>query len=338
MDYDKAIGNAIDWEIRNWQERQIDAINQEAFPLLSADDDELLKTLAGLNTAWGATKVLLPPVAGMAAPATIPLYLLGKAQDALEGAYKKYLDDVNTRITERYTNVRDKLINEIQSVARIFKGTPDGVKLIKSIREGVPSWEDVNSDQKLEIYYRELLNQSGIIVSDPAIIRKQTKEGFGKLLQNLKDVYLATYHGPCWGEAGNRYLYYSDSGGTLPIRANTLGLGNRAEWRKFRAKGAKSYGGGWVMFKGFESLRAAQCSQWDHRKPQREFQDSILRRIWQMKVLVKPSPQYRFKGVWVSRHAQSDTAQPPAFSPPTTMTLNSGARRAHEVLKQRGVL
>ncbi len=170
MNQRKVIAEALDAEVETWRERQIDAINQEAFPLLEDEDETFLKTATALNTACGATKVLLPPVATLAGQAAIPLFVLGQAQSGMVSAYAHHLEKINAQMSLAYTAVRDRLVNILQRIARSFTATPAGTTLIEMVSAAGPAPFGADEDRKLKAFYRELLHRAGTIVTDPATI------------------------------------------------------------------------------------------------------------------------------------------------------------------------
>lgn len=336
----RIIGDAIDWEVRNWQERQIDALREEAFPLIDSKDSELLKTFTALNSAWGASKVFLTPLKEMAKPATIPLFVLDKVQDRMTQHYKDYIGRVNNRMSIRFTDVRDRLINEIQAVSRSFKGTPEGIKLTKILDTGISCPIKINSPEKVEVFYREVLHQTGAIPTNPSVIRKQTKLGFTKLLANVKEIYLGSYHGPCWGN-DQRGIYYSDSGAELPIAHGRSDYFRLDKDKELKARGAKFTYRGYVYFEGFSSLRTDKCFNHEHQKDSRQVQDQILSQVWKMEVKVRrgiSNMGSRNYDVYVSHKYQSKTFQPPVFQPPNMFVLKNAYDKAMTELKSRQVI
>jgi len=241
-------------------------------------------------------------------------------------------------MSERYTNVRDTLVNEIQAIARSFKGNDQGTRLTAQLRDQVMCPAGLDNGNDLEVFYREVLFQSKMIVTDPKTIREQTKNGFEKLLGNIKNIYLASYHGPCWGSAGNMDMYYSNAGNKLPVSGNTLGLHNRKEWAEWKAKGAISYGHGWIYFKGFKGLSASQCFEHGHTEHIRKKQDEILANAFRMETKRFYAGHHGFDSLYVSKKDNTDYSKPMNFTLPSRQTLGFAVNKAMAELKKRGVV
>ena len=203
------IGAALDWEINDWRERQIDALNQAQFPQIGTDP--FLKANAWLNFGVDATKTLFPSSSAAAiinqasARFAVPLWILGQAQEGFRALYTVIINDHNRHLRTTFTALRDDFVRRVQGIARTFKNEPYGRNITGQISRYLGS-RQFRDTAEMDTFLRELVHNAGLIETDPTVLRQKTNQGFSRLCSTIYDIYLGSSRGP-----GSNEMWYASS-------------------------------------------------------------------------------------------------------------------------------
>lgn len=207
------VGQALGSQIAEWRERQIDAFNNVQFPEIErAGDSDWLKSMTWLNFGVDATQVLFPrsTAANIIAAATskkytVPLYLLGLAQDGFESLYDLIVDSHNRILEKRFEELRDEFVRHVQRVARGFRDSAYGRTCIAQIHAFIARREFRDGNQ-IDAYCQRLIHAANLVETDQATIRRLTNSGFEALCQKVFDIYRGMRRGP-----GSNEMWYASS-------------------------------------------------------------------------------------------------------------------------------
>ena len=206
------IGDALDFEITDWRETQRTALDKIVWPTIPSEPD-IFKTAAMFNYGVDATKSLFPTstaatlIEDASKKLAVPIWILGQAQTAFMTLHKNAVDSSNTKLTARFSELRDGFIRSIQTVARNFKNETYGRDLTKTIQTAVNGVEFKDDAQK-DVLLRQFIRDANLIETDPAVLRQRTNDGFGRLCTKIRDLWRSSYH-DAW--APDARMWYSKS-------------------------------------------------------------------------------------------------------------------------------
>jgi hypothetical protein len=219
------IGNAIDWEITDWRETQRQAVYNVKFPTIGKNPaSDLFKTFSWLNFGVDTTKTLFPdsPVTTLISAASkaassyvVPLWILGRVQEKFRSRYDEAIANQDVLLGTKFESLRDDFVRHTQDVARNFKNSPFGRAITDKVYNFVTPFKggwyglygavgyipanpgrEFRDAAERDTYLRGLIHNAGLIVTDPAVIRERTENGFAKLCEKIKNIWLGTRHGP----------------------------------------------------------------------------------------------------------------------------------------------
>lgn len=208
------VGEALDFVVQDWRERQIDALNQVQYP--KVDSPDRFKAFAWLNFGITATTTLFPKsgLGKLLTKATghfaVPLWIIGQVQGQFQKVYDEAVADSNKLLTAKFDDLRDSFTRKTQDEARRFRATEHGRKYIEQIFQYLKD-TDYSDNHYVSVLCREIIHQANLIVTDPAKIRDLTQNGFGALLQKIALIWKGSYH----SDSGKGIVFgYSQTGGT----------------------------------------------------------------------------------------------------------------------------
>jgi len=232
------IGNAIDWLINDWRETYRSALDNFKWPSIPGGDEELFKGAAMLNFGIDATKTLFPKsTAGSLITVVqdvatkhyaVPLWILGQAQDGFKKIHAAAVNASNKELHERFGNLRDQFVREIQKIARTYKNNPAGRAIADQVFPYVKDRE-FRDKTELDVFLRQVIHHARLIVTDPKDITKRVNEGFGGLCNKICYIWRASYHGP-WTSTPR--LDYADSAAKNMYASGYVSRNYKSNWDK----------------------------------------------------------------------------------------------------------
>ncbi|MGI9355308.1 MAG: hypothetical protein ACR2PF_09150, partial [Rhizobiaceae bacterium] len=94
----------------------------------------------------------------------------------------------------------------------------------------------------------------------------------------------------------------------------------------------------WIIFEGYESARASQCSEHTHTAHIRKKQDEILANAFRMETKRFYTGQYGWDDLYVTKEDSTDYSKPSAFTTPSAVALKTAAGVAMTEMQRRGVV
>ncbi len=193
--------NAFDDKIKEWRERQIDVLGEVPFPTVNNETHQF-KSMGWINFATDFTDTVFGDSAvnqlrkGVMDRMTIPLWVLGKAQSALESHLQSIRDNNQKIVNAQFMDIRDKFTNKISAIADTFVADPAyGRKMINHVFNYVKD-RDFKDNQQMRAFLRRLIDHANIVETDPAKLRKKINPRFKALMKKIKYLWLASHHTP----------------------------------------------------------------------------------------------------------------------------------------------
>jgi hypothetical protein len=224
----QAIGDALDWEVRNAQERLIDALNGVVYPKIQNQSEfykgiVLVGILSDISTFFFPAAAVAKAYKKIGAEAyEVSKFIFTVAQSKFNKEVDAISNNHNAILALKYTSVKAKFLNLVMSQGRVFIATPYATNVISQIDQFLKAYEFGN-ERVVKAFCRELIHNLGFLETDLSVLKKQADKMLKPLLKNVMAIYLATYHRP-WTQGDILFNY---SWGTPPWPTTTMGIMNK---------------------------------------------------------------------------------------------------------------
>lgn len=170
-------------EIRVWANRSCQAVGSVSLPPLPTDNS-LLHSAVWFNFGLDAGKNLMPSVAYAAGKAALPLWLATNAQKYYQKHYDRQMSDAYAMLNKPYSHFNSQIINGITQAERDFPITPYFRQIKSTILELFQA-EQRENEEKWKRAIRNLVAESGVIVTDYHKIKSQVKTNLNQVGKKL---------------------------------------------------------------------------------------------------------------------------------------------------------
>ncbi len=130
---------------------------------------------------------------------------VGQAQAAFSALRETIIDSHNSQLRARYDELRDNFQRRIDSIERTFRDSALAQNIVRQIAE---HWarREFRDENHAIAQCRLLIKAAGLVETDHAVIRRRTQNGFGRLCEIIRRIYLGMREGP-----GDNRMWYASS-------------------------------------------------------------------------------------------------------------------------------